>query len=65
MEPATTTNLIVLKQLAGNDPVTLYPIQIMMEPHVDLIIAAWTALWFTTLTIVLYKLFREWRKRHS
>ena len=39
------TNLVVLKGLEGNDPVTLSPLQSAILPHVPDIIVFWWTVW--------------------
>ena len=53
---------IVLKELAGNQPPTLNPIQQFMEPHLHALIVFWTTVWVITCVAVLYKGYKEYRR---
>lgn len=56
------SSYIVLKELAGNAPPTLNPIQAFMAPHVHAIIQFWIAVWFFTAFVVLFHLVLEYRR---
>lgn len=57
----TSLPIIALKQLAGNEPTHLYPLQEAMLPYVDLIAHAWIALWVLTALVLTVQLAREYR----
>ena len=52
--------LIVLKELRGNAPTHLDPIQQALAPHVQLLINIWIAIWCVTAVFILVKLGREY-----
>ena len=53
--------LIVLKELRGNDPVQLTPLQQFLAPHVTTLIDTWILIWCATAAIVVLKLIHEYR----
>ncbi len=59
---ATTTKLVVLKELEGNPPVTLDPLQQFLAPYAGTMTAFWVALWFATAIAVLLKLWHEYQE---
>ena len=52
--------LIILKELRGNAPTHLDPIQKALEPHAQLLINTWIAIWCVTAIVILAKLGREY-----
>jgi hypothetical protein len=58
----STQNLIVLRELEGNPPVQLDPLQQFLAPHVEVLIAFWVAVWCGTAIFLLVKLAREYRE---
>jgi hypothetical protein len=65
MNPSTTPQIIVLKELSGNPPVQLHPIQQFMAPHIDTMVAFWIAVWFATGIAVLLGLLRDYREHRK
>jgi hypothetical protein len=62
----STPQLIVLKELEGNQPTSLDPVQTLLAPHVDALTAFWITLWCLTAIVLLIRLAREYlehRKR--
>jgi hypothetical protein len=60
MDATSTHGLIILKELEGNAPTHLDPLQQMLEPHIQTLTLFWVALWFATLAFVISKLVREY-----
>jgi hypothetical protein len=58
-------NLLVLKELAGNDPVRLFPLQELLEPHVPAITILWWLLWCATALYLLWIVYRAHRSRRD
>ena len=61
----TSTHYIVLKELAGNAPPTLNPIQQVMAPYVHEIIVFWLTVWCFVGLVLLLHLYQEYRKSRS
>jgi hypothetical protein len=62
----STPKLIVLKELEGNQPTSLDPVQTFFAPHVDTLTTFWIAVWCVTAIVLLVRLGREYlehRKR--
>ncbi|MCE9541257.1 hypothetical protein K8R03_01705 [Candidatus Kaiserbacteria bacterium] len=62
-----TTTLLILKALAGNDPVRLLPLQKMILPHEHAIETVWWILWiltflYLTIRYVIVPLSRKWHR---
>jgi hypothetical protein len=56
----STNNLLVLKELAGNAPTSLDPLQQLLAPHVHELIYFWVAVWSVTAIVLLIRLVREY-----
>lgn len=57
----TTSNLLILKGLEGNEPVHLDALQTFLAPHVQLLHYFWVTLWWATLVYVIVFVFRQYR----
>ncbi|MEN9561342.1 MAG: hypothetical protein RIQ56_615 [Candidatus Parcubacteria bacterium] len=56
-----SSQLIVLKELRGNNPTHLSGIQPFLAPHIELLTTLWIAIWFATALALLGILFKEYR----
>lgn len=56
----TDAPLIILKDLIGNEPTQLYPLQEMLVPHLHTLITGWFSIWCMTALILLVQLAREY-----
>gem|GEM_PF-3002734 len=64
MNEATTT-LIVQKTFFGNPSAELNPLQLLLEPHLELFATLWLLLWISIALFVFYKLFKSFQEyRH-
>ncbi|MBV9159714.1 MAG: hypothetical protein JO019_03925 [Candidatus Kaiserbacteria bacterium] len=61
MNSASTTYL-VLQETRGNGPVTLSPLQKIMQPHEAQLETIWWCIWFITLCIVIARGVRNARR---
>jgi hypothetical protein len=61
MADASSTSLIVLKELAGHPVPQLDPIQQFLAAHYPLVQGAWIALWCMTSIVVLANLWYEYK----
>jgi len=50
---STSSTLIVLQGLAGNEPTHLNTLQIFLLPHLDVMTALWVAAWWATASVLL------------
>lgn len=57
-EDASTSTLIVLKALEGNDPTYLSPLQTFLDAHIGTLETFWWTVFFVTFGIVLMHLVR-------
>jgi hypothetical protein len=56
----STANLIVLRELRGNAPTHLDPLQQLAHPYIPLLTLFWIAIWCGTLAFVIAKTSREY-----
>ena len=56
----STQNLIVLKELGGNAPTHLNPLQELFAPHIHALTMFWIFVWCATALILVVKLTREY-----
>lgn len=57
----STSTLLVLKELAGNEPTSLNMMQRLLEPHLDILILFWFSVWCATLVFVIRHALNEYR----
>ena len=62
---ASSTQLLVLKSLAGNPPTSLNSVELFLVPYVNDLTAFWIALWCMTAVVVLVRLFNEYREHRK
>ncbi|MBP9757248.1 MAG: hypothetical protein KBD06_01475 [Candidatus Pacebacteria bacterium] len=60
----TDLPFVDIQETVGNPAATLDPIQKMLEPHVDAMIAFWFFVWVATAIVMLYRLWSEYRGQH-
>ncbi len=53
---------IILTGLEGNDPTRLHGLQLLLEPHADVLVGAWWCVYVATAIIVLVILVRRMRR---
>jgi hypothetical protein len=58
----STDDLIVLKELQGNPPTSLDPLQQVLAPYIEELTAFWVAVWCMTAVVLVVHLVREYRK---
>ncbi len=58
-----TTSYLVLKELAEKRPVTLDGLQLVLAPHVNLMISFWITVWWMTAIFVALHIWREYKKQ--
>lgn len=61
----TSLPVIALKQLAGNEPTFLYPLQEFLLPYVDALSHAWLLVWVLTAIVLTYRLVREYQRTRA
>jgi hypothetical protein len=61
----STPKLIVLKELVGNAPPHLDPLQQLLAPHIEIINDFWLSVWCMTLIVLLVKLFLDYREHRK
>jgi len=57
----STTTLIVLKELYGNEPTSLGTLQLLVAPHVEILSLLWLAVWCATLAFLVRYAYREYK----
>lgn len=60
--PTPSLTTIELKQLIGNAPTTLSPIQEKLNAHIDTLVHMWWGVWWLTACILLAFLVRDYVK---
>ncbi len=58
-----TTTYIVLRELAGNSPNSLNAVQMLLEPHIDLLVMLWRVAWICTAVTVI-AIYAQAYRRH-
>ncbi len=61
MTASTSAQLMPLREIAGNPPTHLYPMQELLVPYTGWLIAFWFALWCMTAVVLIYRLAKEFR----
>lgn len=61
IDMGTSTPIIALKMLAGNEPTHLNAMQLLLAPYVRDISIAWFAIWCLVALVLLVRLIREYR----
>lgn len=59
----SSSTLIVLQGLAGNEPTQLNALQIFLVPHLEILTALWVATWWTTASVLVIIYFNRYRDR--
>ncbi len=62
---STSTPLIVLKRLIGNDPTQFNTLQQFLLPYADILALAWLAIWGFTCLVLIVRLVREYQKQRT
>ncbi len=62
---STTTPLIILKELAGNQPASLNAVQVMFADHADTLTIFWFFMWCVTVIILIAYTVREYKRASS
>lgn len=56
----SSSHIVVLKQLTGNAPAHLDPLQAFFAPYTNELILFWISVWITTAGVLVVKVVREY-----
>jgi hypothetical protein len=54
--------MIIMRGLEGNSPTQLKGAQVFLEPYVQEILVFWWTVFWITMLVLLYNLFKAWKK---